>query len=506
MKKTIDSMDKLIYRRQFLLAGQHIAGFPDWVRLDITPQLKLSVHPELEVEQHRYGADSITLLGFIFDAARPDATAADILRDLWALRADPQALRRDTDRLGGRWIIVVQHAGRAWLFNDATGARHICHARIDGAVVCSSQAGLIAELHQLQIDPAAQDFVRARGDSDLDVYWLPGDRTLYREVRALLPNHVLDLQSGAVVRDWPGAPLPVLDHASVLARSQQTLRGFLAAAHRRGGGLSVPMTAGWDSRLVLAMCQPHAADLYCYTLIYPNQSRANRDVAVPARLLRKLGLTHHVISYPHTVDPALRALCRRNNVSGNDAFCADTQILREVYPDGMLCLTGDVAEIVKCHFRLGPDHSGPVTPADLARLLGLPQHPFALEALRDWQAGAPADGPVHLLDLLCWEQMAGRWQAMIRSEYDVVQESFAPLNCRTLLVEMLTIDESLRKSPTFLFFAELIRGLWPETLGEPINPPERVGLKSRVMRAVGRFGLQRLIPPGIKNQLRRLVS
>ncbi|MEY8689366.1 MAG: hypothetical protein AB9M53_05750, partial [Leptothrix sp. (in: b-proteobacteria)] len=149
-------MDKLIYRRQFLLAAQHIAGFPDWVRLDITPQLKLSVHPELEVEQHRDGADSITLLGFIFDAARPDATGADILRDLWALRADPQALRRDTDRLGGRWIIVVQHAGRTWLFNDATGARHICHARIDGAVVCASQAGLIAELHQLQIDPAAQ--------------------------------------------------------------------------------------------------------------------------------------------------------------------------------------------------------------------------------------------------------------------------------------------------------------------------------------------------------------
>jgi hypothetical protein len=102
--------------------------------------------------------------------------------------------------------------------------------------------------------------------------------------------------------------------------------------------------------------------------------------------------------------------------------------------------------------------------------------------------------------------MAGRWQAMIRSEYDVVQESFAPLNCRTLLVEMLTLDESLRKSPTFLFFAELIRGLWAETLSEPINPPERVGLKSRVIRAANRFGLQRLIPPGIKEQLRRLMS
>jgi hypothetical protein len=172
----------------------------------------------------------------------------------------------------------------------------------------------------------------------------------------------------------------------------------------------------------------------------------------------------------------------------------------------MLCLTGDVAEIVKCHFRLGPEHSGPVTPADLAKLLGLPQHPFALEALQEWQAGAPADGPIHLLDLLCWEQMAGRWQAMIRSEYDVVQESFAPLNCRTLLVEMLTLDESLRKSPTFLYFSELIRGLWPQTLSEPINPPERVGLKSRVIRAVGRLKLQRLIPAGFREQLRRLVS
>ncbi|MEX8517088.1 MAG: hypothetical protein AB3X44_01060 [Leptothrix sp. (in: b-proteobacteria)] len=504
---TADSaqLERLHYRRQFLLGPEFVANFPDWIRLEISPRLKLSAHPDLEVAQFTAEDGSITLLGFIFDAAQPHATPQDILQRLWQLREQPEALRRQTDDLGGRWVLVIRHGQQCWLVHDATGARQVCHMRLGNALICASQPGLIAELHELVIDPAAQDFVRARGDSDLDVYWLPGNRTLYREVRVLLPNHVLDLQNGQIQRRWPTEPLPKGNHADVLARSLATLKGFMAAAQRRRGGLSVPMTAGWDSRLVLAMSRPAASDLHCYTLIYPNQSRHNRDVAVPARLLRRLGLKHDLIEYPRSVDPAFRAVCQRSTYSGHTAFCADSQSLRTLYPAERLCLTGDVAEIVKCHYRLGPEHTGPLTAADLARLCGLPLHPFAIEALDEWLAGVPTNCAIDPLDLFCWEQMAGRWQALIRAEYDIVQESFAPLNCRSLLTDMLTLDESLRRAPSFVLLRELIEQLWPETLSEPVNPPEKTGLTIRLLRILGKLNVYRLIPVGIKDRLRRLV-
>jgi hypothetical protein len=496
---------RLHYRRQFFLGPEFVANFPGWKQLEISPSLKLSAHPDLEVAQFTAEDGSITLLGFIFDAEQPQAAPQDILQRLWQWRDQPETLRRQTDALGGRWVLVIRHGQQCWLLHDATGARQVCYTRLGNALICASQPGLIAELHKLVIDPAAQDFVRARGDSDLDVYWLPGNRTLYREVRVLLPNHVLDLQTGQVQRFWPNEPLPKGNHADVLARSLATLKGFMAAAQRRSGGLSVPMTAGWDSRLVLAMSRPAASDLHCYTLIYPNQSRQNRDVAVPARLLRRLGLQHHLIEYPRNVDPAFRAVCQRSTYSGHTAFCADSQSLHKIYPADRLCLTGDVAEIVKCHYRLGPEHTGPLTAADLAGLCGLPLHPFALEALQEWLAGVPENCVIHPLDLFCWEQMAGRWQTLIRAEYDIVQESFAPLNSRALLADMLTLDERVRRAPSFVLLRELIEQLWPETLAEPVNPPEKTGLKVQVIKAIGKLNVYRLIPVGIKDRLRRFV-
>jgi hypothetical protein len=101
--------------------------------------------------------------------------------------------------------------------------------------------------------------------------------------------------------------------------------------------------------------------------------------------------------------------------------------------------------------------------------------------------------PLDVLDLFSWEQMAGRWQGKVRSEFDIVQESFAPLNCRALLELMLGLDPRKRRAPRFEFFRLMIERLWPETLVEPVNPPEKSfprrvlsGIKRRVFARIRR--------------------
>ena len=136
----------------------------------------------------------------------------------------------------------------------------------------------------------------------------------------------------------------------------------------------------------------------------------------------------------------------------------------------------------------------------------MPQHPFALAALHEWIDDLPVELPVPLLDLFCWEQMAGRWQAMIRAEFDVVQESFAPLNSRALLLDMLSVDESQRCQPDCRFLAELIGRLWPGTLEQPVNPPERESMAYRLVRAATRLKLHRLMPGGLRGKLRVLAT
>ena len=254
---------------------------------------------------------------------------------------------------------------------------------------------------------------------------------------------------------------------------------------------------------MLALSQPVREQLYCFTLTYPHLSLASRDVAVPARLLKQLGLQHHLIRYPDKIDPEFKALFRQSTPSGSAAYSADAQAMHAQYPQDRLCLTGDVAEIVKCHYRLPgvPDHA--VTPQQLAQVCQLEPHPLVLEALAEWRAGVPTNSAIPLLDLFCWEQMAGRWQAQIRAEYDIAQESFAPLNCRTLLQTMLAVDEGERQGPAYPFFRGLIEQLWLEVLAVPINPPETTSLKRRVLRALGSTPIYRLIPRQVKDGAKR---
>ncbi len=510
------SLRPLELRRLFLLAPDVCPEFTDARVVDVGRRWQLTHQADLQVHSCRIGERSLTLIGYLLDADRPDADDQTLLESLCTHPGPLEALLEASAHFGGRWALIADEGERTLTWNDATGQRPLYYHRspepsaagTPPPVLLAGEPGLIARRLGLPMDPEAVDFVRSRGDSNYEVYWMPGDSTLYREVQALLPNHCLDLRSGRVWRWWPSAAVPSVDYDSALQRSEALLRGQMEAARRRWP-LSISMTAGWDSRLMLALCRPAAADLHAFTLTYPHLASDSRDVRVPARLLTRLGLVHHVFKYPLTLHEGFKAVFRRNHPSAARGYCADAQALWEQYPQQRMCVNGDVAEIVKCHYRLPERSDEQLVAQDLADLLKMGHHPFALECLQRWLDGArrgrqPAALP--LLDLFCWEQMAGRWQATIRAEYDIVQDAFPPLNHRGLLLTMLGVDETRRSPPGFELFHDLIRRLWPETLSEPINPPERQSLKNRLIGLVGRTGVLRLIPPGAKQWARKRVA
>lgn len=498
-----EALDRLSFRRQFVLGPALPPTPPGWRRVSVDPRHQADVHPDLELCQAGDGARRLTLFGYAIDANEPRATHAAILARLLAATASCAEVPPATASLGGRWVLVAHDGARSILFGDACGLRQAYYCASGPApVLCASQPGPIAEALGLQPDEAAVDYVRSRGEEDNEVYWLPGDASPYARVRAVLPNHYLDLDSGATTRFWPAADVQPVAREAAVAESLRLLRGLIEGASRRYP-LSISLTAGWDSRLMLALCRDVAQDLYAFTLTYPGVPDDVRDVRVPARLLPRLGLAHHLVRYPEAIDAGLREVCKRNTASLTRAWCADVQALREQSPADRVCVTGDVAEIFKCHYRLPA--GSPLGPRELAAVCKLPPHPFVLDALARWLSGA-APRNVHLLDLFCWEQMGGRWQALIRAEYDVAQESFAPLDCRALLTTLLGVDERERRGPEFRILRELIERLWSEVLAEPINPRERVRPKELLVKLLTRLHLYQLVPPPLIRLAKRLLG
>ncbi len=493
----------LLYRRQFLISTDPAHVLPGGRQVPAGGGYQVNAHPDLELTRVEDGAKSLTLLGFILDPDDPAAGNEEILRRLLASAGSIEEILPALEPLGGRWVLVIHDGAQTGVVQDAGGQRQLYFSRHDAGFVCAAEVGILANSLGLEMDPAAVDFIRSRRTDDFEIYWMPGDTSLYGGVSALLPNHWLALDTGVVRRFWPVGPLEPIDPQDALAECLRLLRGQIDSARRRFP-LAVPMTAGWDSRLMLALCRDQAPDLYAFTLTYPNLPAGSRDVAVPAALLRKLGIPHHIIPYPKSIDAAFRAIFRRNNASANTAYCGDIQALHASYPADRVCVTGDVAEVVKCFFVRKRPPGSEITAEELAEIAGLGSHPFAVAAFGRWleNAGNP---PVGLPDLFCWEQMAGRWQAKVRAEYDMVQESFSPLNNLRLLAIMLALPAEWRQPPEFKLFAALIEALWPDVLCEPINPQERLSRKRRLLNVLKKTGVLRLVPQTTRDRVKSFI-
>jgi hypothetical protein len=353
------------------------------------------------------------------------------------------------------------------------------------------------------MDEEALGYIHSRELDDCEVYWLPGDASMYEEVKALLPNHYLNLRTGQSHRFWPDADLKGMSSQEAVAESSRLLRGLMVSARQRFG-LALSLTAGWDSRVMLALSRDMARDLYCFTLAYPHTEHT-RDVTIPAALLKKLGLKHSLLKYPEHVNAEFKTIYQANIDAANKSYCADAQAMYDHYPQSLACITGDVAEIVKCYYRLDEHRRNDVSARDLAELCGIGTHPFLMKAFDRWLSAADSRN-FDLLDLFCWEQIAGRKQALIRAQFDIAHESFAPFSCRSLLTTMLSVDEDYRRPPEHKFLRELIERFWFEVLRLPINPPEKIRAKNLVIGTLKKLHLYQLVPESAKRLGKRVVK
>lgn len=499
------TLQRLSFRRQFILGPHFVGEDPSWQRIAVDATLCLTAHPDLEVCRVAKLEKAITLVGYILDPAHPAAGNADIVARLVDRLRTCDDFFQHTAPFGGRWVLVVKDGARTVVFGDAAGLRQVVYTTgsTPGQIWCASQPGSVAELVGLPIDGEAMAFLQT--DAHRIDSWPPGDTTAYSGIKRLLPNHYLDLGTGRPRRFWPDSDLPTIPLRTAVTQSSEILRGLMESAQRRFD-LMLPMTAGWDSRLMLAATQSMANEIFFFTAIFPNRTERSEDVATPSRLLPRLGLKHTILDCRTGVDDEFAKTYRQNVLMAHEQYCPFAQALFDQTPSGGVCIKGDVGEIARCNFRLGRSSDSGVTAHELAALAGRPIHPFLINAFEGWLSGARGRSyNVPLLDLFCWEQDAGRLHEMIQAECDIARESFTPLNCRSLLTTMLSVPERHRQRPTFDLFRMLIQRLWPQTLMEPINGVLESGIEAVIRRTLANSGLLQLVPGPVKRTAKHLL-
>jgi len=505
-------VETLRYRRQFVLGPRYVDRLSFWNRAEVRPGIRVTAHPELPITQAKEGKRSVTLLGFLLDPDRPEASNEGIVLELLRRLAEAPGEEpyESTSGLGGRWVLITDDGERVRLFHDAMGLRevHWVDPAVAGDVWAASQPAPLTELLPLRRDPRAEsEYVSSDVYREWSEYRWPADTSVYTGVRRLLPNHALDLLGGRVRRYWPDRPLGSLSLDEGTKASSDLLTGLIQAASRRFP-LALATTAGWDTRLMLAGSRAVAPKLHFFTR---NRTENPADVTTAPRLVRKLGFVPHLIPLPESMSPEFGAIYRGNVTEAHVFWGRMAEGMSKSWPAGYVSMTGNAAEIVRVRLRMEP---GEVLSARLlARLMStadrfqdrLENIPFVVEAWQRWLDGLGELHGIDPLDLFYWECHSGAFAAPGGTEYDIVYETFTPHDCRRLLTTMLAVDERYREHDHPKLYVTMIRRMWPELLSEPVNQRYE-GKWTPVLRALRRVGIRRLVPAGARQRLRRALG
>ncbi|MGA9031170.1 MAG: hypothetical protein WB402_01450, partial [Sulfuricaulis sp.] len=472
----------------FVLGPSFAAQFAGQQKIVIDGTLKLTTHPDLACTRASDGQRTLTLVGHILDPLAPVAKNIDILKKLLAGFSSISELVKATGRFGGRWIIVATNDEQRFLFNDALGLRQVFYTNPADttSVWAMSQPGIGAKMLGLPLEQEAAAYMNSHPFRSNPEYRWPGEASPFKGLKHLLPNHWLDLDTGTSHRYWPMEPLARVEPEVAIERLAVLFTGMIRAAAQRFD-LALGITAGLDSRLLLAAARDIKDALSFVTVWQGNMPDDHPDITIPGRLLDRLGLPHEVIRAAESVTPDFSQAFKRSVYLAHDHYGPDAEAILRRFSRAKAVLTGSGAEVGRCSFRkeLPWSDRRTITSAHLARLQRMDGQPFAMQHFAKWLEDAHPRYNVKLLDLFEWEQGHGNWLAMTQLEFDIAwREIITPYNCRDVLTTLLAVDERYRRAPDYVFFHRLIEKLWPDVLQEPINPRLRQSLLQRLKGAV----------------------
>jgi hypothetical protein len=428
------------------------------------------------------GDRTLHIYGLILDPGHPARTTEDIARNLLFCE-HLQALLRATFSLGGTYLLIWESPEGNYVVPDSGALRpcFYCHCN-NQTHLGSSAKGLFKSLPQKEKPPLEDTdfFTSAFAKKGLFVM----GRTPWQGLRQLLPNHYLDLKTGSIHRYFPMETHQSRSPKSVLPEVTKVLRGQIVAAANRYS-LALPLTAGWDSRVLLAVSRS-VLDHYSgtYTMRHPYMSDRHEDVRIPPDLARTAGISHQFFENTGEANPADEQLLAAEVDAPNPRNPAMHTNVYNTHLADQLIISGIASETAKRYY--GEEKN--LHPERLAILTGYGDHPFVVEALTEWLENAQpvSDLGYDILDFFHWEFNVGSSVAREVSQINLSRARvFPPFNQKQLINTLLQVPPQYRDMYDHRVYREIIKASWPELLRHRVNPNR----KTDIIRLMKRLGI-----------------
>lgn len=345
---------------------------------------------------------------------------------------------------------LAEDSLRIW--PDAAGMLMAAYGSSEDARIVTSHTHLAEQLFGL----SRSDYIRRLTSYrfyHLFGFFLPGDLTPVRELRRLVPNHLLFLRGNdwRVIRFYPSDAPEAMTMEQRAKEAAELLKNTMALIPEKWPRPAISLTGGCDSKTTLA-CAADVRDRYSY-FSYSSQEAEALDAGGAATICQKLGLPHTIHPIPeHFPDEELV----RDIIAANmgDIGCLPMREVRKrIYLSQMEGVDVEVkswvSEVARAYFHkrfARTDFPERPTPRYLTTLYKVFLHDRKLvrqtdAIFREYQEKylRPEDTTVfNWIDLFFWEFRVGGWNGLvITGEHRYSFDITIPYNNRRLLELLL---------------------------------------------------------------------
>lgn len=464
-----------MYKNQYFISNFKLDNY-NGLKSTTFNNLHIYSHQLLNVSTARNLFSEILLLGYIIDPLKPEENNDDIVKNLAETCNSKESLFKRLQSLSGRYVLLYKNEADFIALNDVCALKQLYYGFIDKNIILTSSPRMFLDLYggDLQISVQMKELIDLKEYLDNECT-LFGDKCIDNRLSIVLSNHFLNIKNKKISRmpiycdEFPNERA-ALEHAAIV------LRGNIIAITNRYQVLQM-LTAGWESRALLAASKQVRDKIKYFVFDLSNGNPRNPDVWVPQKLSEKLGLNLH-IAKPEELNGEFLTLFRREHVLPKIwSRVAEPQYFYNHYSDrNFIRITGVGGGMLKSFY--GYARNDKVHSDMLYHFSGYAgKSKFVKREIELWIIDARKYADEYnlpLLDLFHWEQKTPRWGALEAFEQDIAFDEFCPFYNKNLLLSILKINPKKRVNPKPVFFYNLIKFLWEDTLSEPINPSSSI--------------------------------
>lgn len=444
------------FQGQFLIRKTPDKKFRDWLSREFQ-HFKIEYCPTLNYYPiYSQGSEIGFVLGYLIDIEQK------LQNGIINLGSENfESFEQTFYSFAGRFVGGIRIGGESRFYLDPSGGISAVYSKKYWGI--ASTAGLLFNDPNIENKLVDKSYVNAlkKGRN----IWLPGDITPFNNIYRLLPNHYLEFTTFQSKRHWPIREFAAQkDTRPLIGTIGKTIKKTLTTSFAENNNLWLSLTAGKDSRMLLACAKSIADQLNFFTFTHKQNT-------VDEFLARKISTDFQLNWTPLKIVQATEEEKKKWMRSTGYALCdaiTDIHPTLKKLPSSCTLSPGMAGEVGRAFYWQKRDAKDSSLSSDeLLKRLQLPTIPEFDRAIKPWLHEINHLDTFTKLDLAYIELRLGCWgmpQTYGNLKYG---EHFFPFSHRKIYEAILQMPPEFRSDQKI--FDAICEMYWPELVHYPIN-------------------------------------